>query len=80
MTLSTAQWLIEIIRLLGDSGMQALRAWWQGRLITLLREAALPRRKRTSRRSAAGPADMPSAFHDLIQGLDFRGMGPDSET
>ncbi len=79
MVTSTAQWLLEITRILGDNGTVALRAWWQGRLITLLREATTPSRRRDRRRRQPGQAEMPSAFRDLIQSLDFRGLGPDSE-
>jgi hypothetical protein len=54
MSLSTAQFLMELTRLLGDTGRIALRAWWQGRLITLLREETSARkRKRNTRRRKA---------------------------
>ncbi len=80
MAISTVTWLLEIIRILGDEGMVALRAWWQGRLITLLREASTTRRRRSRRkRSQPGRTEMPSAFRDLIQGLDFRGLGAEDE-
>jgi hypothetical protein len=37
MSLNTAQFLMEVTRLLGDNGRLALRAWWQGRLIAVAR-------------------------------------------
>lgn len=77
MTISTVQWLLELIKILGDNGMIALRAWWQGRMIVLLREASTSKRRR--RRRQPGRTEMPSAFRDLIQSLDFRGLegGPE---
>jgi hypothetical protein len=68
-------WLLEMMKILGDDGILALRAWWQGRLITLLREASAPKRKRDRRQRQPGQAEVPSAFRDLIQSLDFRGLG-----
>jgi hypothetical protein len=69
-----------VTRLLGDDGRIALRAWWQGRLITLLREETTSRRrrKRGSMRRKKG-ADVPSAFQDLIRGLDLGGLGTEDE-
>ncbi len=75
MVTSAASWLLEINKLLGDGGNQALRAWWQGRLIILLREASSPRRKRGRRKRQPTQADVPSAFQDLIQSLGL--LGPD---
>jgi hypothetical protein len=78
MSLNTAQFLMELTRLLGDNGRIALRAWWQGRLITLLREETSARKKkRTTRRKKS--ADVPSAFRDLISGLDMGGLGAEDE-
>jgi len=78
MSLSTAQFLMELTRLLGDQGRIALRAWWQGRLITLLREETSARKKkRTTRRKKS--ADVPSAFRDLISGLDMGGLDAEDE-
>jgi hypothetical protein len=78
MSLNTAQFLMELTRLLGDTGRLALHAWWQGRLITLLREASSStrKRKRGSARRKKG-AEVPSAFQDLIRGLDMGGLGAD---
>ena len=75
MSLSTAQFLMELTRALGDQGRQALRAWWQGRLISLLRESTTATRKR-KRGPRAKKADVPSAFQDLIRGLDMGGLEP----
>jgi hypothetical protein len=78
MSLSTTQFLMELTRLLGDNGRIALRAWWQGRLITLLREETSARKKkRTSRRKKG--AEVPSAFQDLIRGLDMGGLDTEDE-
>jgi hypothetical protein len=79
MSLSTAQFLMELTRLLGDNGRIALRAWWQGRLITLLREetSARKRKRRSTRRKKS--ADVPAAFQDLIRGLDMGGLGVEDE-
>jgi hypothetical protein len=79
MSLSTAQFLMELTRALGDQGRQALRAWWQGRLITLLRESATSTRKR-KRGSRAKKADVPTAFQDLIRGLDMGGLETDESS
>ncbi len=75
MSLSTAQFLMELTRALGDQGRVALRAWWQGRLITLLRESATSTRKR-KRGPRAKKSEVPSAFQDLIRGLDMGGLEP----
>lgn len=75
MVISAASWLLEMNKILGDDGNQALRAWWQGRLIILLREALAPRRKRGRRKRQPAQADVPSAFQDLIQSLGL--LGPD---
>jgi hypothetical protein len=79
MTVSTVQWLLEIIRILGEQGMLALRAWWQGRLISLLREATPPRRRRGRRRQQRTGPEVPSAFRDLFQSLDLRATDEDDE-
>jgi hypothetical protein len=76
-TISTVAWLLEMMKILGDDGILALRAWWQGRLITLLREASTPKRRRDRRPRQPGQAEVPSAFRDLIQSLDFHGLGAD---
>jgi hypothetical protein len=77
---STVQWLLEMMRILGDSGMIALRAWWQGRLIAAMREAAPPPRKsRVRRHGEVSHKEMPSAFRDLIQSLDFHGLDEESD-
>jgi hypothetical protein len=79
MSLNTAQFLMDVMRLLGDNGRLALRAWWQGRLVTLLRESATSRkRKRSGKRKKSG--EVPSAFQDLIRGLDMHGLGADEES
>lgn len=77
MSLSTAQFLMELTRLLGDQGRIALRAWWQGRLITLLREETAARKKK--RRTRRKKTEVPSAFQDLIRGLDMGGLGAADE-
>ncbi|HET7377359.1 MAG TPA: hypothetical protein VFK30_11670 [Anaerolineae bacterium] len=75
MSVNTVQWLLEMMEILSDNGRLALRAWWQGRLITLLREEeAATKRKRTGRRHKKNQPAVPRAFEDLIQGLDLRGM------
>ncbi len=68
--LEMIRFLTEMQRVLGEYGQMALNAWWQGRLIGLLREEveARPRRKR---RSDKGRGSVPDAFRDLIQGLDL---------
>ncbi len=76
MSINTAQWLLELMDILGDHGRLVLRAWWQGRMITLLREATAATRKRRRRKPQA---DVPSAFQDLISGLDLSDLaGEDS--
>ncbi len=76
MSLNTAQFLMEVTRLLGDEGRLALRAWWQGRLIGLLRENAASRKRKRSPKPRKAP-DVPSAFQDLIRGLDLGGLEAD---
>jgi hypothetical protein len=78
MSLSTAQFLMELTRLLGDQGRIALRAWWQGRLIMLLREETSARKKKRATRRKKS-ADVPSAFRDLISGLDMGGLDAEDE-
>jgi len=78
MSLSTAQFLMELTRLLGDQGRVALRAWWQGRLITLLREETSSRKKKRATRRKKS-ADVPSVFRDLISGLDMGGLDAEDE-
>jgi hypothetical protein len=74
MSVNTVQWLLEMMEILGDEGRMSLRAWWQGRLITLLREEeAATKRKRTQRRRKKSQP-VPRAFQDLIQSLDMQGM------
>ena len=77
MSLSTAQFLMELTRVLNDNGRLALRAWWQGRLITLLRDAGSARKRKRGRRKKS--AEVPSAFQDLIRGLDMGGLGTEEE-
>ena len=78
MSINTAQWLLELMDILGDDGRLVLRAWWQGRMITLLRESTASSRKRKHRRKP--PTDVPSAFQDLISGLDMSALfGEDDE-
>jgi hypothetical protein len=62
--------LSDLQRTLGEYGVVTLNAWWQGRLIGLLREEieTRPRRKGRSSKSKGG---VPDAFRDLIQGLDI---------
>ena len=78
MSLSTAQFLMELTRLLGDPGRLALRAWLQGRLITLLRESTSTRKRKRGGRRKKG-VDVPSAFQDLIRGLDMGGLEADED-
>jgi hypothetical protein len=73
MSINTAHWLLELMSILGDQGRVALRAWWQGRMIVLLREESSSRR-RSRRRKKDQPGDVPSAFQDLIRGLDMHGL------
>lgn len=80
MSFNTAQFLMELTRLLGDDGRLALRAWWQGRLITLLREASTTGRKRKRGARRKKGADVPSAFQDLIRGLDMGGLDAEDES
>ena len=71
MSINTVQWLLDLTEILSDDGRLALRAWWQGRLITLLRAQVASSRKRTRRRRAKNQPEVPSAFRDLIQSLDM---------
>lgn len=68
MSINTAHWLLELMDILGDHGRLVLRAWWQGRMITLLRETSSSTRKRRRRKPKP---DVPSAFQDLISSLDM---------
>lgn len=72
--------LTELQRILGEFGVMALNAWWQGRLVSLLREEAedQPRFKRRASKSRAKGGAVPDAFLDLIQGLDLDGDSPPS--
>ena len=79
MSLNTAQFLLDVTRLLGDNGRLALRAWWQGRLVTLLRESTTSRKRRKSSSKRKKSSDVPSAFQDLIRGLDMHGLEADEE-
>ncbi len=78
MSINTSQWLLELMDILGDHGRVALRAWWQGRMIVLLRESSATGRKRTRRHTKKQP-DVPSAFQDLIRGLDMGGIMDEDE-
>jgi hypothetical protein len=78
--LEMIRFLTELQRIVGEYGMVTLNSWWQGRLITLLREEAegeLPRiRKRAGKGKSGG---VPDAFLDLIQGLDLDGDSPSNK-
>jgi hypothetical protein len=50
MAANTVNWLLEIMDLLSDHGRVALRAWWQGRLVTLLRETSTEHKRGRRRR------------------------------
>ncbi len=78
MSINTVQWLLDIVDLMGDHGRLVLRAWWQGRLITLLREAASTPKRRRGGRKKAQP-DVPGVFMDLIQSLDLGGIETGAE-
>ena len=78
MSINTAQWLLELMHILGDNGRLALRAWWQGRMIVMLRETSTATRKR-KRRSKKSQPDVPRAFQDLIRGLDMGGIVDDTD-
>jgi hypothetical protein len=67
------RFLTELQRVLGEFGVVTLNAWWQGRLIGLLREEAdeRPRPKRRTAKSKGKGGGVPDAFLDLIQGLDL---------
>ena len=68
--LTMVRFLAELERLLGEYGQTTLNAWWQGRLIGLLREEneARPRHRP---RAGKGKGNVPDVFRDLIQGLDL---------
>jgi len=68
--LTMIRFLTELERVLGEYGQTTLNAWWQGRLIGLLREEdeAPPRHKT---RTGKGKGSVPDVFRDLIQGLDL---------
>ena len=72
------RFLAELQRVLGEFGVVTLNAWWQGRLISLLREAAdeQPKPKRRTSKSKGKGGAVPDAFLDLIQGLDLDGDSP----
>jgi len=72
------RFLAELQRVLGEFGVVTLNAWWQGRLIGLLREEAddHPRPKRRTSKSKGKGGAVPDAFLDLIQGLDLDGDSP----
>jgi hypothetical protein len=71
------RFLTELQRVLGEFGVVTLNAWWQGRLVSLLREEAdeQPRTKRRAKSKGKG-GSVPDAFLDLIQGLDLDGGPP----
>jgi hypothetical protein len=72
------RFLTELQRVLGEFGVVTLNAWWQGRLISLLREEAddQPKPKRRTSKSKGKGGAVPDAFLDLIQGLDLDGDAP----
>ena len=72
------RFLTELQRVLGEFGVVTLNAWWQGRLISLLREEAdeQPKPKRRTTKSKGKGGGVPDAFLDLIQGLDLDGDSP----
>ena len=78
--LEMIHYLTELQRILGEFGMVTLNAWWQGRLIGLLREEAeeQPRFKRRASKGKGKGGGVPDAFLDLIQGLDLDGDSPPS--
>jgi len=73
--LEMIHFLTELQRVLGEYGVVTLNAWWQGRLITLLREEVEEQQPRRRKRAAKakGKGGVPDAFLDLIQGLDLDG-------
>lgn len=79
MSVSTVQFLIDVTEILGDEGRVALKSWWQGRLITLLRGSAATRKRKHGARRKKGP-EVPSVFQDLIRGLDMGELGTDEES
>lgn len=78
--LEMIHFLTELQRVLGEFGMTTLNAWWQGRLIALLREEVEepPRPKRRTSKGKGKGGGVPDAFLDLIQGLDLDGDPPPS--
>jgi hypothetical protein len=77
--LDMIRFLAELQRVLGEYGVVTLNAWWQGRLITLLREEVEEQPKPRKRSSKGkGKGGVPDAFLDLIQGLDLDGDSPPS--
>jgi hypothetical protein len=76
MSVNTAQWLLDMMDILGDHGRLALRAWWQGRMIVLLRESTASMRKR--RRKKNQP-EVPAAFQDLISSLDMSDLSEEDD-
>jgi len=64
------RFLSDLQRTLGEYGVVTLNAWWQGRLVGLLREEAETRPRRRGR-SSKNKGGVPDAFRDLIQGLDI---------
>ena len=78
--LEMIHFLTELQRILGEFGVVTLNAWWQGRLINLLREEVeeqpRPRRRVSKGKSKGKGGGVPDAFLDLIQGLDLDGDSP----
>ena len=68
--LEMIDFLTEMQRTLGEYGLVTLNAWWQGRLISLMREETETRPRRRSRASRS-KGGVPDVFRDLIQGLDM---------
>ena len=80
--LEMIRFLTELQRIVGEYGMVTLNAWWQGRLITLLREEAeeeQPRLRRRAGKTKGRGGAVPDAFLDLIQGLDLDGDSPSTK-
>ena len=65
------RFLSDLQRTLGEYGVVTLNAWWQGRLVGLLREEAetRPRPEGAQSKNKGGACPMRSV--DLIQGLDI---------
>lgn len=78
MSINTAQWLLDMMDILGDHGRLALRAWWQGRMIVLLREANAATTRKRRRRKKNQP-DVPAAFQDLISSLDMSDLSEEDD-